>query len=90
LTLVSAAAVEGIAGMLTMAARLGEGGGQSAPLGRPVIGGLLGATFATLIVLPAIFAMVQHKQTRASGSLHPEDSERALFPHKHHSRESPR
>jgi multidrug efflux pump subunit AcrB len=64
-----------IAGMLPMAAGFGEGGAQTAPLARAVIGGLIGATFATLMVLPAIFAIVQRNQTRASHSLHPEDSE---------------
>jgi multidrug efflux pump subunit AcrB len=68
-----------IAGMLPMAAGLGEGGSQTAPLGRAVIGGLIGATFATLMVLPAIFSIVQHKQSRASGSLHPEDSDGREF-----------
>src|ERR1700678_3090733 len=64
-----------IAGMLPMAAGIGDGGSQTAPLGRAVIGGLIGATFATLMVLPAIFSIVQHKRTRASGSLHPEESD---------------
>jgi multidrug efflux pump subunit AcrB len=62
-----------IAGMLPMAVGLGEGGSQTAPLGRAVVGGLIGATFATLVVLPAIFAILQGNQTRRSVSLHPED-----------------
>ena len=62
-----------IAGMLPMAIGLGEGGAQTAPLGRAVIGGLIGATFATLVVLPAIFSLLQAKQTRKSVSLHPAD-----------------
>jgi multidrug efflux pump subunit AcrB len=62
-----------IAGMLPMAAGLGEGGSQTAPLGRAVIGGLVGATFATLIILPAIFAILQDGRTRESVSLHPAD-----------------
>jgi Cu/Ag efflux pump CusA len=37
-----------IFGMLPMAIGFGEGGAQSAPLGRAVIGGLLVSTFATL------------------------------------------
>src|SRR6516162_11067870 len=41
-----------IAGMVPMAIGLGEGGEQAAPLGRAVVGGLLGGTFATLFVLP--------------------------------------
>jgi multidrug efflux pump subunit AcrB len=62
-----------IAGMLPMAIGLGEGGAQTAPLGRAVIGGVSGATFATLVVLPAIFAILQGNQTRRSVSLHPVD-----------------
>jgi multidrug efflux pump subunit AcrB len=62
-----------LAGMLPMAIGLGEGGEQSAPLGRAVIGGLTGGTFATLIILPAIFAILQGRQTRESVSLHPAD-----------------
>jgi multidrug efflux pump subunit AcrB len=62
-----------LAGMLPMAIGLGEGGEQSAPLGRAVIGGLSGGTFATLIILPAIFAMLQGSQSRQSVSLHPAD-----------------
>jgi multidrug efflux pump subunit AcrB len=68
-----------VAGMLPMAIGLGEGGSQTAPLGRAVIGGLVGATIATLIVLPAVFAIVQREHTRKSASLLPADqsSERA-------------
>jgi multidrug efflux pump subunit AcrB len=62
-----------IAGMAPMAIGLGEGGEQTAPLGRAVIGGLGGATLATLLVLPAIFAIVQGKVRRASVSLDPDD-----------------
>src|SRR5262249_58178867 len=45
-----------LAGMLPMALGLGEGGEQTAPLGRAVIGGLLGATCATLMIMPAVSA----------------------------------
>ena len=62
-----------IAGMIPMAIGVGEGGSQTAPLGRAVIGGLVGATFATLLVLPAIFAMFQRETTPKSVSLHPAD-----------------
>ena len=41
-----------ILGMIPMALGIGEGGEQNAPLGRAVIGGLLFATFATLILVP--------------------------------------
>ena len=62
-----------IAGMIPMAAGLGEGGEQTAPLARAVIGGLGGATCATLVVLPAIFAMFQNNRARTSASLDPDD-----------------
>jgi CzcA family heavy metal efflux pump len=47
-----------IIGMVPMALGLGEGGEQNAPLGRAVIGGLLFATVATLIFVPAVFALI--------------------------------
>ena len=62
-----------IAGMLPMALALGDGGEQTAPLGRAVIGGLVASTFAVLFVLPLIFAMSQRKATVAAVSLHPDD-----------------
>ena len=49
-----------IAGMIPMALAFGEGAEATAPLGRAVIGGLAAATVATLIVLPSVYALVQH------------------------------
>src|SRR6185295_203622 len=68
-----------IAGMMPMALALGEGGEQVAPLGRAVIGGLIAATGATLLLLPAIFAVVQGGAPIASASLDPDDPESAHF-----------
>ena len=62
-----------IAGMAPMALGLGEGGQQTAPLGRAVVGGLAAATVATLLVLPSIFALVQARAHRRSASLDPTD-----------------
>jgi len=64
-----------IAGMLPMALALGESGQQNAPLGRAVVGGLIAATFATLFLLPLIFAMLQSKASLQSASMDPEDPE---------------
>jgi len=50
-----------IIGMLPMALGLGEGGEQNAPLGRAVIGGLMVATFATLMFVPVIFSLVHRR-----------------------------
>jgi multidrug efflux pump subunit AcrB len=47
-----------IIGMVPMALGFGDGGEQNAPLGRAVIGGLLCATVATLVFVPAVFAML--------------------------------
>ncbi|MGH9401788.1 MAG: efflux RND transporter permease subunit, partial [Terriglobia bacterium] len=62
-----------IAGMAPMALALGEGGHQSAPLGRAVIGGLAASTVATLLILPAIFSMAQDEATTKSASLDASD-----------------
>jgi multidrug efflux pump subunit AcrB len=50
-----------ILGMLPMALGLGEGGEQNAPLGRAVIGGLMGATVTTLFVVPIIYSYLRRK-----------------------------
>jgi hypothetical protein len=70
-----------IAGMLPMASGLGEGGEQTAPLGRAVIGGLLVATFATLFILPTVFAIVLGRSSTQSASLDPDDPESQYFDH---------
>src|SRR5258708_40220229 len=67
-----------IAGMVPIALGLGEGAQQTAPLGRAVIGGLLFATAATLLILPLVFSMVQERAGVKSPSLDPEDSHSAF------------
>jgi multidrug efflux pump subunit AcrB len=54
-----------IIGMAPMALGVGEGGEQNAPLGRAVVGGLVFATFATLLFVPVVFSMV-HGRTGAA------------------------
>ena len=54
-----------IIGMIPMALGLGEGGEQNAPLGRAVIGGLLCATVATLLFVPAVFSIFHGRRTAA-------------------------
>jgi multidrug efflux pump subunit AcrB len=68
-----------MAGMLPMALGLGESGQQTAPLGRAVIGGLFAATLATLIILPAVFAIIQSRSHRRSASLDPHDPQSPQF-----------
>jgi multidrug efflux pump subunit AcrB len=66
-----------ILGMLPMALALGEGGEQNAPLGRAVIGGLTFATFATLVFVPAMFALLNRNRQApaAADELSPETGE---------------
>ncbi|MGH7173100.1 MAG: efflux RND transporter permease subunit [Gemmataceae bacterium] len=68
-----------LAGMVPMALALGEGGEQTAPLGRAVIGGLGAATVATLIVLPSVFALFQSRASTLSPSLNPDNPESRHF-----------
>jgi hypothetical protein len=67
-----------IAGMMPLALGLGEGGDQTAPLGRAVVGGLALATFSTLFVLPSFFAILTTRKVRSS-SLDPNDPQSEHF-----------
>jgi multidrug efflux pump subunit AcrB len=62
-----------ICGMVPLAIGFGEGGAQSAPLGRAVIGGLIFSTLTTLLVLPVVYALLQKAASVTSNSLNPED-----------------
>jgi multidrug efflux pump subunit AcrB len=62
-----------IAGMIPMSLALEEGSEQNAPLGRAVIGGMALATFATLLVLPAVFTLLLGRASSQSPSLDPDD-----------------
>ena len=68
-----------IAGMVPMALGWGEGGEQTAPLGRAVIGGLVAATLATLLVLPSSSRSSRAGPGRQSASLDPDDPESRYF-----------
>ncbi|MDE1901770.1 MAG: efflux RND transporter permease subunit [Alphaproteobacteria bacterium] len=48
-----------ILGMIPMALGVGEGGEQNAPLARAVIGGLIFATFATLVFVPTMYRLLR-------------------------------
>jgi multidrug efflux pump subunit AcrB len=68
-----------IVGMLPLSLGLSAGGGQSAPLGRAVVGGLAASTLATLFILPAVFTVVQGRAPRRSASVDPFDPESPRF-----------
>ncbi|MEQ8272534.1 MAG: efflux RND transporter permease subunit [Deltaproteobacteria bacterium] len=50
-----------ILGLLPLALGIGEGADAQAPLARAVIGGLLGSTPVTLVLIPAVFMLVHRK-----------------------------
>jgi multidrug efflux pump subunit AcrB len=53
-----------IAGMLPMALGVEEGGEQNAALARSAIGGLTGATFATLFLVPMAYTALRRRAPR--------------------------
>ena len=63
-----------VIGMLPMALGLGEGAEQNAPLGRAVIGGLLVATFGTLMFVPVVFSFAHRKGRPVSASARLEEA----------------
>jgi len=66
-------------GMVPMALALERGSQMQAPLGRAVIGGLVMSSFATLLVVPSIFALVIGKKVASSPSISPDDPESAHY-----------
>ncbi|MGY3805139.1 efflux RND transporter permease subunit [Pigmentibacter ruber] len=58
-------AIAMIIGMLPAALAIGEGGEQTAPLGRAVIGGLIVATTVTLIVVPIIYSLLRKNMPKS-------------------------
>jgi multidrug efflux pump subunit AcrB len=62
-----------VVGMVPMALALERGSQMQAPLGLAVIGGLVSSTFATLLVIPSIFAIVIGKSVAYSPSIYPDD-----------------
>jgi multidrug efflux pump subunit AcrB len=66
-------------GMVPMALALEKGSQMQAPLGRAVIGGLVMSTFATLLIVPSIFALVIGRSISRSPSIYPADPQSAHF-----------
>ncbi len=74
-------------GMVPMALALERGSQMQAPLGLAVIGGLVMSTFATLLVVPSIFAVVIGNKVAVSPSIYPNDPESAYYDPSDHARE---
>ncbi|HPR16942.1 MAG TPA: efflux RND transporter permease subunit [Candidatus Cloacimonadota bacterium] len=57
-------AITTLCGMLPMAISTGQGSQMKAPMALTVIGGLISATFLTLIVIPAIYSIVAKRDIK--------------------------
>jgi multidrug efflux pump subunit AcrB len=55
-----------IIGMIPMAIGSGSGGAENAPLGRAVIGGLVVATFFTLVWVPLVFTFIHRRANKTT------------------------
>jgi multidrug efflux pump subunit AcrB len=72
-------AIAMIVGMIPMALGLSESGQQTAPLARAVIGGLMGSTITTLLIMPVIYAIVHRDKPTYTASLDPMDVHSAYY-----------
>ncbi|HUH28625.1 efflux RND transporter permease subunit [Gelidibacter sp.] len=72
-------AVAMFAGMLPMAIGIGEGSEQAAPLGRAVIGGLIGSSITILLLIPHFYSSVMSRATVKSVSLDPDDQDSEYY-----------
>lgn len=66
-------AVAMILGTIPMALALEQGSEMTAPLGRAVIGGLVVSTFATMLIVPAVFVLLMQSARNVSPSVDPDD-----------------
>ncbi len=76
-------------GMVPMSLALERGSEMQAPLGLAVIGGLVMSTFATLLVLPPIFAIVIGRRQAHSPSIFPDDPGSRHYDPELHNGETP-
>ena len=58
-----------ILAMTPLAMGLGEGGDAQAPMARAIIGGLISSNLITLIILPAIYTLIEGKKPKAVQAL---------------------
>ncbi len=70
-----------VLGMIPMSLGVGEGGEQNAPLARAVIGGLLFATLATLVFVPAMYRLLRSQPAASGGPADRELATAAAVPH---------
>jgi len=53
-----------ILAMTPLAMGIGEGGEAQAPMARAIIGGLLSSTLITLLVIPSVYALFEHRSLK--------------------------
>ncbi len=68
-----------LAGMLPMAVGWNESGRQQAPLGRAVIGGLLGSLVAVFLITPRAFALIRRNSSIKSAFMDPTDPDSSYY-----------
>jgi multidrug efflux pump subunit AcrB len=66
-------------GMVPMSLGLESGSKMEAPLGLAVIGGLVLSTFATLLILPAIYTIIMGERKFEQPSIDPDDPDSKYF-----------
>jgi multidrug efflux pump subunit AcrB len=66
-------------GMIPMSLGLESGSKMEAPLGIAVIGGLVLSTFATLLILPAIYSIIMGQRKFVQPSIDPDDPDSLYF-----------
>jgi multidrug efflux pump subunit AcrB len=72
-------AIAMVLGTVPMALALERGSEMTAPLGRAVIGGLLVSTFATMLVVPALFVLLMTSARNVSPSVDPDDPQSEYY-----------
>jgi HAE1 family hydrophobic/amphiphilic exporter-1 len=64
-------------GLIPMALALGSGNEMRAPMARAVIGGLIVATFLTLVFIPTLYTMIEHRRESRTGLRNQEGKQRS-------------
>jgi HAE1 family hydrophobic/amphiphilic exporter-1 len=54
--------------MVPLALGIGEGGEAQAPMARAIIGGLLSSTLITLVVIPTVYSLFEHRSETAAAA----------------------
>ena len=72
-------AIAMVLGTVPMALALEKGSEMTAPLGRAVIGGLVVSTFATMLIVPALFVLLMTTAKNVSPSVDPDDADSRCY-----------